>query len=79
MTYQTAAGIHKIKFPVMNISEKTSNAIKQVESQLGEVAFHNYKYGVLSVRVKSRFSQVEGFKVVSCNPNDEGFILKVKI
>ena len=63
----------------MNISAKTSNAIKQVENQLGDVEFHNYKDGILAVRVKNEVSQVEGFKVVSCNPNDEGFILKVKI
>lgn len=63
----------------MSISAKTENAIKQVENQLGEVAFHNYKDGVLSVRVKNEVSQVEGFNVVSCNPNDEGFILKVKV
>jgi hypothetical protein len=63
----------------MNISAKTSNAIKQVESQLGEVEFHNYKDSVMAVRVKNEVSQVEGLKVVSCNPNGKGFILKVKI
>ena len=63
----------------MSISAKTENAIKQIESQVGEVAFHNYKDGVLAVRVKSEVSHVIGFKVVSCNPNDEGFILKIKV
>ena len=80
LTYQTAKANHSpLNLKIMNIPAKALNAINHFENILGEVSFHNYKDGVLSLRVNSEVNHIEGVKVVSCNHNNGAFILKVKI
>lgn len=64
----------------MKLNAQQASAFDKIQKSINEpIAFHNYKNGILTVRVKNNISSIEGMQVVSSVPFFGEFLLKVKI
>lgn len=64
----------------MKLNAQQASAFDKIQKSINEpISFHNYKNGILTVRVKNNISSIEGIEVVSSVPFFGDFLLKVKI
>lgn len=66
----------------MRLSAEQSSNLSAIEAELQLFApiFHNYRNGVVAVRVTADVStvRVDGFELISCNPFNGGFVAKYR-
>ena len=66
----------------MKISAQQSATINKIETAIknADPVFYNYKDGTFAFQVKDDVSnvEIEGMKLISCNPHNGGFVAKYR-